>query len=307
MKVARNPQTRLRTWFAPHHRGRKSRQRLAQAEPAVETVRRFGQVAPRILGLFDGMVGATDRPLEVAQDDVDPSRSSHFGGGAAAAGVERCVGVAGVFEPAEASQAVTVDLALRCQAARDPVVERGVVEAADRLDHCEGRAFEVFVRLHCDHERLLVLRSAPGLSAVALAAQIGVVKLHETLEFSGILPLGHGLHDLVLQAPGGLVVHAQVAHQFQRSQIGLGRGQQVHRQHPGAQRQFGAFEQGARRQGRLMPASAALVVDRIAAPESRTRASGTGQAAVAFRPAPLVQGPVTLCFGAVAVDELAHR
>ena len=64
MKVARNPQTRLRTWFAPHHRGRKSRQRLAQAEPAVETVRRFGQVAPRILGLFDGMVGATDRPLE---------------------------------------------------------------------------------------------------------------------------------------------------------------------------------------------------------------------------------------------------
>jgi len=62
MKVARSPQARLRTRLAAHHRRGKSRQHLAQAKPAVETIRRFGQVAPRVLGLFDGMVRAADHP-----------------------------------------------------------------------------------------------------------------------------------------------------------------------------------------------------------------------------------------------------
>lgn len=70
MKVARSPQARLRTRLAAHHRRGKSRQHLAQAKPAVETIRRFGQVAPCVLGLFDGMVRAADRPFEVAQHDV---------------------------------------------------------------------------------------------------------------------------------------------------------------------------------------------------------------------------------------------
>lgn len=48
-----------------------------------------------------------------------------------------------------------------------------------------------------------------------------IVELHEALELPRFLTLGHGLHDLVLQAPGGLVVHSQMAHQLQGRQVVL--------------------------------------------------------------------------------------
>lgn len=66
----------------------------------------------------------------------------------------------------------------------------------------------VFIGLHGDDEWRLVLRSAPGLAAVAFPAQVGIVDLHEALQFPGFLAFAHGPHDLVLHSPGGLVVDA---------------------------------------------------------------------------------------------------
>jgi len=117
------------------------------------------------------------------------------------------------------------------QAAGDPVLQRDVVQAAHRLDHhtawCGGR----WHHLHRHQERLPVLRSASGLAAVALAARIGIVDLHETGQFAHGLALGHDLHDLVLHPQGAFVVDAQMAHQLQRDHVGLGRGQQLQGQH----------------------------------------------------------------------------
>ena len=126
--------------------------------------------------------------------------------------------------------------------------------ASHRLDHGEGGILVLVVRLHCDHERLLVLRVASGLAAVALAAKIGVVNLREAVEFPGLLAVEHGLHDLEFQAPGALVVHTQLPHQLQCVQFGLGGGERVDGQHSGAQRRVGAREQGARCQSRAVSA-----------------------------------------------------
>jgi hypothetical protein len=133
----------------------------------------------------------------------------------------------GVFEPAETGQFVGIDLAFGLQTTPDPLLQRGVVEGAHRLDRRHVRMVEAGVGGHGDHERLLVLRPAPRLAAIALAAEVGGVDLHETLELARFLALDQGLHDLVLQAPGGLVVDAQVAHQFERGEVGLGGGEQM--------------------------------------------------------------------------------
>lgn len=97
-----------------------------------------------------------------------------------------------------------------------------------------------------------------------------------------------------------------MAHQLQRGEVGLGRGQQVQGQQPGAQRQLGALEHRAGGQRGLVPAGAALVVDRRPAPKPRAGPSSAGRAAEALRPTPLVQGTVALGLGAVAGDELGH-
>src|SRR5690606_39726676 len=71
-----------------------------------------------------------------------------------------------------------------------------------------------------------------------------------------------------------------------------------------AQRQLGALEHRAGGQRGLVPAGAALVVDRRPAPKPRAGPSSAGRAAEALRPTPLVQGTVALGLGAVAGDEL---
>ena len=126
--------------------------------------------------------------------------------------------------------------------------------------------------LHRDQERLVVLRAASRLAAVALPAQVGVIDLHEARELARRLTRSHRLHHLVLDAPRRLVVHAQMALQLQSRHVRLGRRQQMDGQQPGAQWQLGGFEDRSAEQGGLVPAAAALVVNLPAAAKARTPA-----------------------------------
>ena len=47
-----------------------------QAKAAVETVGRFGQIAPLVLALTDSMVGAANGSFEIAQHDIGPARAA---------------------------------------------------------------------------------------------------------------------------------------------------------------------------------------------------------------------------------------
>ena len=293
--------------LAEHHRPGQSRQHRTQVKSAVETVRRFRQVEARVLALPDRMVAAADGALDVAQQHVDPARAVDLAGGTAAAGLQHRVRVSGIGEAAEAEQAITEDLGVWRQMACLPVLDAGIVEAAHRLDDRMGRMLEVYIRLHGDQERLLVLRAAPRLAAVALPAQVGVIDLHEARELARRLTLDHGLHHLVLDAPRRLVVHAQMALQLQSRHVRLSRSQQVDGQQPSAQRQLGRLEDRAAQQGRLMTTRTALVVDLPAAEKARPSTVATGRAAEAMWPTRLVQGAVGFGFGAVLLHELDHR
>ena len=246
--------------------------------------------------------------LDIAQQHVDPARAANLAGSAAAAGLQYGVRMACIGEAAETEQTITENLSVRRQMARLPIPDAGIVEAAHRLDHRMGWMLERRVRLYRDQERLLVLRAAPRLAAVALPAQVGVIDLHEAGQLAWHFTLGHGLHDLVLDAPGRFVVHAQVALQLQGRHVRLGCGQQMDGQQPGAQRQLGGFEDRAAEQGGLVPAAPVLVVHLPAAAKARTPAIPAGRAAEALRPARLVQGAVGLRFGAVLLlHEALHQ
>lgn len=91
------------------------------------------------------------------------------------------------------------------------------------------------------------------------------------------------------------------------SLVGLGRGQQMQCQHPGAQRQFGGREHGATEQRGLVPTTPALVVNLRAAAKARTPAFVATRASKATRQERRVQRALTLGFGPVQLRELRHR
>jgi hypothetical protein len=101
-----------------------------------------------------------------------------------------------ILDAAEAGQSIGVGFRLRRQPARHPILQRGVVEGSDRLDHREARSLQVLIGLHRDQERWLVLRTAAGLSPRALAPEAGGVDLHDAIELPRFFALDHGLHDL---------------------------------------------------------------------------------------------------------------
>ena len=96
---------------------------------------------------------------------------------------------------------------------------------------------------------------------MALAAPVGIVQLNDASQRLGIIALDHGLHQFVLDQPGGVGVDAQLPVQAQGRDAVLVPwglplvvlGQQVDRQEPDAQRHVGV---GARELGAVTQAFA---------------------------------------------------
>lgn len=119
--------------LAQQHRARQSPPQLAQAKPALETVRGFRQAEARVLALPDRVIAAADGARDVAQQYVDPSRSRILDPAAGATAVRHqydplgaCIGrvrMIGLGPTAEAEQPIrVVRLGARRQMARLPVL-----------------------------------------------------------------------------------------------------------------------------------------------------------------------------------------
>lgn len=66
------------------------------------------------------------------------------------------------------------------------------------------------------HDRNLVLRSPSCLAARAFSAEVGIIDLDFSPQHIDLIPFAHGLEDLVVQQPGGVVVDAQMAAELKR-------------------------------------------------------------------------------------------
>ena len=146
---------------------------------------------------------------------------------------------------------------------------------------------------------------------MALAAPVGIVQLNDASQRLGIIALDHGLHQFVLDQPGGVGVDAQLPVQAQGRDAVLVPwglplvvlGQQVDRQEPDAQRHVGvgARELGAGGQRGLM--LAAIALEHRATAQLAVAGMPAVRAAEPARPAHAHQGLAALGFGAVAFEE----
>lgn len=155
-----------------------------------------------------------------------------------------------------------------------------------------------------DQKRALVFRAPAGFAAGPLAAQVGVVDLDDPLQLSTRLTGGHGLHELVFDAPGAAVAHAQVPAQLQGGDGILALADQVQGQKPRGQRQLAAGKHGTGPQTGLGTAGTALPVGLTETPEPvgiRAPAARTDEAS---GPAGVCEGLLAGRFGTVDVQEL---
>ena len=138
-------------------------------------------------------------------------------------------------------------------------------------------------------ERDLVLRAAPGLTATTLALEVGVVEWDLAAEHVARLALGHRLHELVVDEPGGGVAHSEVAFEGERREAGLGLAEQIDSQEPHGERQLRGVEDGPGSQRSLMLTWVAL--ERLSPPaaEDTVRSCAAARTAKSLRPAGTLQ------------------
>ena len=288
-------QGRFGTRLAGHDGVRMSWRHFGEAKSAVETEGGVGEAAACVLGLSNRVVDATDGALDVGEHGIDPTCARNLGRGAAAAGFEDGVGMTGV------------GLGVWRQTPLGPVGQRSVVKGPDRFDDDAGGVFELGIGLDRDQEGQLVFGVAPGLAAVALAAEIGIVDLREARKFPRFFSRCHGLHDLVLEAPGSAIGHAEVALEFECREVGFGRGQQMDREEPGSQRQLRVLQQRAADQRRLVLAGATLIERLGITPEAGTTAVTAGRTAKSHWPSRPIPCAGTSGLAAIPFKKLGHR
>ena len=153
----------------------------------------------------------------------------------------------------------------------------------------------------------LVLRSLACLATWEFSAEVGVIDLDLSPQQVGLLPISHRPQNLVVQQPGRVVVHAQVAAELQRGDPSLGLADQIEGQKPGGQWQLGGLHDRAGRERGLMAAVATLItLEPPAIDQSMLMAIAVGTAEP-IGPARFLQSSLTLLLDAVEPLELRQR
>jgi len=270
-------------------------------EATIEPIGKFGQVAPEMFSV-NRMVGAVNCILDISKHRIDPAEfpSLHTGGSTTG---DNAPVRASLHDRPETGQAIGDHLGIRRQMLARPSVNRVAAKALQRRQAHRQRA-TVGAAGHGGDKRGLAARPAAALAAPMLAAPVGIVNLDQARQRFAVIALPHGLHQLVLDQPGGLVRHPEVAAQRQRRQPRLALGEQENRQKPGRQRQFGLFKQGSGGQRRLVVA--AMTLKQSPSLQLAVRGIPTVRTAKALRPAQLEQRFPASRFGAIFFEEFGQ-
>ncbi len=275
---------------------------VGQAVPAIEAVFEFGEIA---LCVFwpEGVIAAAQGRLQVAEHGIDPVELRLLHRGAAAPADHDPMPASGTGDAVEALQPVGNHLAAGRQVLAGPV---GNVRLPETLDHVQLDALGVafFAGLHRGYERGLAVGPAAPLAPAPLAAQIGIVQLHPAAKTPASGTLGHHLHQLVLDAPGGIVGNPQLAVQLHRRDPLLGLGQQVDRLEPEGQRQLAGLEDGPG-DDRGLPA-AAVALAQLAGVQETAPVVAAVRAHEAVRPAQPEQCVMALVLVSVMFEKFVE-
>ena len=201
-----------------------------EIEPVVEAPFELGEGAHEVL-LVDGAVGGNDGALDVAEHRVRPFERRMACRTPARSGRDREMRAAGVRDASEADEPVGHHPRTRRDDALRKALHATALEACDAPQLDPARP-AVVGRLDRHDDRLLAWAAATGLSAAALAAEIGVVHLDPPVERRAVVGDAHHLGELGLDLPRRGLRDAEPAAQLDRGDALLGLRDQVHGAEP---------------------------------------------------------------------------
>ena len=259
----------------------------------------------RVFAELESVIGTGGAGFQIAEQGIDPQELGQLPGLPSARHDHIMVAVR-IGDTIEAGEAVCQHGAAGSEEVSRPISNGCAREVGD------GREFGIdgmmlFIERDRGDERDLVFRSATGLAARMLTAQIGVVGLHMALQRVDLLAFGHGLHQLMMDAPGSGVADAQLPLQGERGQARLGLADQIDSQEPDRQRQVSALEHSASNQRSLVSAGAALKGFARATLEGAVFGVAATRALKTLGPAGGFQHRGALRFGTEALYELGER
>lgn len=225
-------------------------------ETPIEAIREGGQIARALLGEVERVVRPAEAGLEIAQNGVDPTEFRHIFR-LAGADDDSLVLTPRLRHSGKTGQTIGRHDAAGGQVGGCPVGNRFEGKAGHRC-HFSVERMALGVQGDRRDKGHFILRAPSGFAAREFAAQIDIVHLDLTNERILGLALGHRLHQLVLNEPGGGIADAQLALQGEGGQTGFGLADQIDRQEPNRQRQMSALAQGARDPRGLRAARLAL-------------------------------------------------
>lgn len=205
----------------------------------------------------DGPVCPRDRGLDVAQGGIHPFEGGHFHGGGTGSRPYGLMGASRLDHGTEAFQPVADDGACRIEV---PAGEHGDRLAGKPLHPVRFQAdrFALGRCLDRGDERRLPRRAPAAFAAAPLAAHVRVVHFDAPGQRPDGVPLHHDLLELVLDAPGRGLLHAEAPAQLDAGNALLRLGHMIERAEPGPQRQFGRGEDRPGDGGGLPAAGGAL-------------------------------------------------
>ena len=204
---------------------------------------------------------------------------------------------------AEAGQAIGEHCAARSQVLPGPGADRLRTEPSHRRDFGVNRVACLAEGNGCNDGNL-VLRSSTCLAARSFSAKVGIIHLDLSPQHVGILPLAHGPENLVVQQPGGVVLHAQMAAELERGDAGFGLPDQIESLKPSGERQLGGLHDRTGRERGLMTAGSALIALEPAPINQAMILASAARTTKTIGPAGLLQGCLTLLLGAVEPLEI---
>src|SRR5450830_368280 len=276
-----------------------------EIEPSIESVSEGAEILRCIFSKTEAVVAATQTGLEVSQHRVDPLQLGYI------LGLTPChdsafMSAASLSHGAEACQTIRVDGAASGQTFAGPLCNGFELEARYRAEFYPQGVPLIGEGDSC-HEGHLVLRATSDLASHAFTTQVGIIYLDFSTERVASFTLSHGLHQFVLHQPGRRVAHAQLAFESQSRQARLGLADEVNRQKPYRQRQFGRLKDGARDQRRLMATGVALKNFVAAGVQDAVCSTTTIRTTETIRPACTLQRRSAKRLGTKELEELRHR
>ena len=277
----------------------------AEIESAIESIGEGREVLSGVPSEVECMVTPAQAGLEVAQHGVDPLelgqilRLSSGNNG-------WLMNASGRSDGSEADEPIGVHSTAVGQTGLGPLCDSLEAKARDGGELDAQRMAAIAERDGGD-ERHLVLRAPACLAAAPLTTEVGVIDLNRATDDIALLACGHRPHQLVVDQLGSGVAHPQLSHERERRQACFGLADEVNREKPNAQGQFGALHHGAGDQRGLMPAGLALK-QRVGS-SAHPGVSGpiAARTMEPDRPARLLQCHSTLGVGTVKLEKRGHR